>query len=70
MVITMLIWEFSLKFSVIHTKDRGDFFMEMTRFCDYLYDESTDGYIQILKLNDENNSEERNIKIYNTKMRD
>lgn len=44
--------------------------MEMTRFCDYLYDESTDGYIQILKLNDENNSEERNIKIYNTKMRD
>ena len=28
--------------------------MQMTEFCDHLYDESTDGYIQILKLNDEN----------------
>ena len=28
--------------------------MQMTDFCDHLYDESTDGYIQILKLNDEN----------------
>ena len=28
--------------------------MKMTEFCDHLYDESTDGYIQILKLNDEN----------------
>ena len=41
--------------------------MQMTEFCDHLYDESTDGYIQILKLNDENNSGERTIKIYNTK---
>ena len=41
--------------------------MQMTDFCDHLYDESTDGYIQILKLNDENNSGERTIKIYNTK---
>ncbi|MGL4914187.1 MAG: hypothetical protein ACRC3Y_17325 [Romboutsia sp.] len=41
--------------------------MEMTNFCDHLYDESTDGYIQILKLNDKNNSNERTIKIYNTK---
>ena len=41
--------------------------MKMTEFCDHLYDESTDGYIQILKLNDENNSGERTIKIYNTK---
>ena len=24
--------------------------MQMTEFCDHLYDESTDGYIQILKL--------------------
>ena len=24
--------------------------MKMTEFCDHLYDESTDGYIQILKL--------------------
>ncbi len=41
--------------------------MQMTEFCDHLYDESTDGYIQILKINDENNSGERTIKIYNTK---
>ena len=26
--------------------------MKMTEFCDHLYDESTDGYIQILKLDD------------------
>ena len=31
--------------------------MKMTEFCDHLYDESTDGYIQILKLDDKNNSE-------------
>ena len=24
--------------------------MKMTEFCDHLYDESTDGYIQILKI--------------------
>ena len=41
--------------------------MQMTEFCDHLYDESTDGYIQILKLDDKNNSGERTIKIYNTK---
>ena len=41
--------------------------MQMTEFCDHLYNESTDGYIQILKLDDENNSGERTIKIYNTK---
>ena len=41
--------------------------MQMTDFCDHLYNESTDGYIQILKLDDENNSGERTIKIYNTK---
>ena len=41
--------------------------MKMTEFCDHLYDESTDGYIQILKLDDKNNSDERTIKIYNTK---
>ena len=29
--------------------------MKMTEFCDHLYDESTDGYIQILKLDDKNN---------------
>lgn len=40
--------------------------MKMTKFCDNLYDESTDGYIQILKLNDEYNGE-KTIKIYNTK---
>ena len=28
--------------------------MKMTEFCDHLYDESTDGYIQILKINIEN----------------
>ena len=38
--------------------------MKMTEFCDHLYDESTDGYIQILKLDDKNNSGERTIKIY------
>ncbi len=27
--------------------------MQVTDFCDHLYDESTDGYIQILKLDDE-----------------
>ena len=26
--------------------------MKMTKFCDHLYDESTDGYIQILKIDD------------------
>ena len=41
--------------------------MQMTDFCDHLNNESTDGYIQILKLDDENNSGERTIKIYNTK---
>ena len=40
--------------------------MKITEFCDHLYDESTDGYIQILKLNDEYNGE-KTIKIYNTK---
>ena len=41
--------------------------MKMTEFCDHLYDEITDGYIQILKLEDKNNSCERTNKIYNTK---
>lgn len=41
--------------------------MQMTKFCDHLYDESTDGYIQILKINDKDNSGEKTIKIYNTK---
>ena len=41
--------------------------MKMTEFCDHLYDESTDGYIQILKLDDKIISDERTIKIYNTK---
>ena len=49
--------------------------MQITDFCDHLYDESTDGYIQILKLDDRANSKEgsstkslkRTIKIYNTK---
>ena len=36
--------------------------MQMTDFCDHLYNESTDGYIQILKLDDKNNSGERTIK--------
>ncbi|EQK40120.1 hypothetical protein C672_3488 [[Clostridium] bifermentans ATCC 638] len=27
--------------------------MGMKEFCDHLYDDSTDGYIQVLKLNDE-----------------
>ena len=40
--------------------------MEVKEFCDHLYDESTDGYIQILKLNDKNHGE-KTIKIYNTK---
>ena len=40
--------------------------MEMKKFCNHLYDETTDGYIQILKLNDDNNGE-KTIKIYNTK---
>ena len=40
--------------------------MQMTNFCDHLYDESTDGYIQILKLNDDKNGD-KTIKIYNTK---
>ena len=40
--------------------------MQMTKFCDHLYDESTDGYIQILKLDEKNNSGKRTIKIYNT----
>ena len=40
--------------------------MEVKEFCDHLYDETTDGYIQILKLNDKNHGE-KTIKIYNTK---
>ncbi|MCR8747227.1 Mor transcription activator family protein [Romboutsia lituseburensis] len=36
--------------------------MELTEFCDHLYDESTDGYIQILKLDDK-----QIIKVYNAK---
>ncbi|WP_330374596.1 hypothetical protein, partial [Paraclostridium sordellii] len=40
--------------------------MQMTGFCDHLYDESTDGYIQILKLNDYTDGR-KTIKIYNTK---
>lgn len=40
--------------------------MQMTGFCDHLYDESTDGYIQILKLNDDIDGA-KTIKIYNTK---
>jgi hypothetical protein len=41
--------------------------MQMISFCDHLYDESTDGYIQILKLDDKRSKSERTIKIYNTK---
>ncbi len=41
--------------------------MEMTDFCNHLYNESTDGYIQILKLNEKNSAGERTIKIYNTR---
>ena len=50
--------------------------MGMKEFCDHLYDDSTDGYIQVLKLNDEKNKNEessqtqslkRTIKIYNTR---
>ena len=52
-----------LIFSVNILKVEGNFFMQMTDFCDHLYNESTDGYIQILKLDDENNSGERTIKI-------
>ena len=45
--------------------------MQMTGFCDHLYDESTDGYIQILKLNDSEDGSSREslgktIEIYNT----
>ena len=43
--------------------------MKMTKFCDHLYDESTDGYIQILKIDDKENNGEKTIKIYNTKMK-
>ncbi|MDK2586810.1 DNA-binding response regulator [Romboutsia sedimentorum] len=41
--------------------------MQMTDFCDHLYNESTDVYIQILKLNEKNSAGERTIKIYNTR---
>ncbi|GAA0703192.1 hypothetical protein GCM10008904_10060 [Paraclostridium ghonii] len=50
--------------------------MGMKEFCDHLYDDSTDGYIQVLKLNNKENKNEessqtqslkRTIKIYNTK---
>ncbi|MGL5715188.1 MAG: hypothetical protein ACRCX2_19380, partial [Paraclostridium sp.] len=41
--------------------------MQMTNYCDHLFTDSTDGYIQILKFNDENNNGQRTIKIYNTK---
>jgi len=41
--------------------------MQMTNYCDHLFTDSTDGYIQILKLNDKNNNGERTIKIYNTR---
>ncbi|MCU9811312.1 hypothetical protein [Paraclostridium sp. AKS81] len=48
--------------------------MGMKEFCDHLYDDSTDGYIQILKLNNEENKEssntdstKRTIEIYNTR---
>ncbi|MGL5712487.1 MAG: hypothetical protein ACRCX2_05665, partial [Paraclostridium sp.] len=41
--------------------------MQMTNYCDHLFTDSTDGYIQILKFNDKNNNGERTIKIYNTK---
>ncbi len=40
--------------------------MQMTGFCDHLYDESTDSYIQILKLNDDIDGA-KTIKIYSTK---
>ena len=42
--------------------------MQVTNFCDHLYDESTDGYIQILKLNDDKNGD-KTIKIYKYKSR-
>ncbi|MDK2565047.1 DNA-binding response regulator [Romboutsia sedimentorum] len=41
--------------------------MQMTDFCNHLYNESTNGYIQILKLNEKNSAGERTIKIYNTR---
>ncbi len=41
--------------------------MQMTAFCEHLYNDSTDGYIQILKINNENNNDEKTIKIHNTK---
>ncbi|MGL5331187.1 MAG: hypothetical protein ACRDD7_18125 [Peptostreptococcaceae bacterium] len=41
--------------------------MGMAEFCNHLYDESTDGYIQILKLGDSNNKVKNTVKIYNTK---
>ncbi|MGL4914285.1 MAG: hypothetical protein ACRC3Y_17830 [Romboutsia sp.] len=41
--------------------------MQMTNYCDHLFTDSTDGYIQILKFNDKNNNGERTIKIYNTR---
>ena len=34
--------------------------MTLNSYCNHLYDESTDGYIQIMKL------DEKEIKIYNT----
>lgn len=40
--------------------------MQMMKFCDHLYDETTDGYIQILKVDDKDKLE-KTIKIYNTK---
>ncbi|MEY8624780.1 hypothetical protein AALJ34_14365 [Paraclostridium bifermentans] len=55
-------------------QERSEFFMGMKEFCDHLYDDSTDGYIQILKLNNEENKESSNtdstkktIEIYNTR---
>ncbi|MGL5715436.1 MAG: hypothetical protein ACRCXT_02075 [Paraclostridium sp.] len=42
--------------------------MKITKFCDHLYNETTDGYIQILEINDEK-SGQKTIKIYNTKNR-
>ncbi|WP_270660201.1 DNA-binding response regulator [Paraclostridium bifermentans] len=55
-------------------QERSEFFMGMKEFCDHLYDDSTDGYIQILKLNNEENKEssntnstKRTIEIYNTR---
>lgn len=39
--------------------------MNMINFCDHLYDESTDGYIQILKIENDNVNRGKSIKIYN-----